>query len=608
MTLLRSCWCVLLLTGAVIFAAPAEVPSAPIVWHGWSDEVFAQAKRENKFVLLDLEAVWCHWCHVMAETTYLDPAVVRLMSDRYLAVRVDQDSRPDLANRYEDYGWPATVIYAPDGTEIVKKQGYIEPRGMVRLLQAVIDDPSPVAAQNVNHDNAVASETVLSPERQAALRATWLAGYDDKEGGWGSSHKYLDVDTIEYALRLAARGDARAAQMARDTLRLQRKLVDPVWGGVYQYSAGGTWDEPHFEKIISIQADNLRAGAMAYAQWGDPAYLETVRAIHNYLRTFLTNPDGVVYVSQDADLVPGEHSADYFSLDDAGRRARGLPRVDQHIYARENGWIISALAQLAAVTGDAGYRAEAERAARWVNEHRALGEGGFRHDERDAAGPYLGDTLAMGRAFLALHQLTQDPQWLGRAEAAAKFIEAHFRRVDAAGYAASEPRQNVLPAPRPQFDENLNLVRFTTALAHVTGRADYRTMAENSLRWLLAAGVTDNRGFSVAGLLVAEEEARTDPVHVMILGGKDDPVAQGMFAASLRLPDQHKLVEWWDRRSGPPPRGEDIFPELPQAAAFLCANGACSSPLGSVAALEKRLAQLAVAPVKSTHGAAAAQN
>ena len=572
-------------------AAP-DRPKAAITWHAWSDEIFAQAKRENKFVLLDLEAVWCHWCHVMAETTYHDPAVVALMGEKYLAVRVDQDSRPDLANRYEDYGWPATVIYAPDGTEIVKKQGYIEPAGMVRLLRAVIDDPSPVAVQNVSHDQAAAGDTVLPPDRAAALRAAWLAGYDDKEGGWGFSHKYLEVDSIEYALRLAARGDARAAQMARDTLRLQRKLLDPVWGGVYQYSAGGTWDEPHFEKIISIQADNLRAGALAAAQWGDPADIATTRAIHSYLRKFLTSPDGVVYPSQDADLVPGEHSADFFALDDAGRRARGLPRVDLHIYARENGWVIGALAQLAAVTGYDSYRAEAERAAHWVLQHRGLPGGGFRHDERDAAGPYLGDTLAMGRALLALHQLTQDPAWLARAEAAAKFIETHFRRAEAAGYAATDLAKPTFPAPRPQFDENLNLVRFATALAHVTGRVEYRAMAQQSLRWLLAPGVTDNRGFSVAGLLLAEEEARTEPVHVMVLGGRNDPAAQAMFAAALRLPEQHKLVEWWDRRAGQAPRGEDIFPDLGQPAAFLCANGACSSPLTTVTALEKRLARL----------------
>lgn len=582
-----------LIAGLVLLGTPFAVRAAePLVWHEWSPEIFTQAKREGKFVLLDLEAVWCHWCHVMAETTYRDPAVVELMHARYLAVRVDQDARPDLANRYEDYGWPATVIYAPDGTEIVKKQGYIPPADMMRLLQAVIEDPSPVAAQNLNTDHAVASETALSAARRDELHARWAGGYDDREGGWGFSHKYLDADTIEYALRRAARGDARAAQMARDTLRLSRQLLDPVWGGVYQYSAGGTWDEPHFEKIMSFQADTLRACALAAATWGDAVFLEDARAIHGYLRRFLTSPDGVVYTSQDADLVPGEHSADYFALDDAARRARGLPRIDHHIYARENGWVIAALAQLAAVTGDSGYRAEAERAADWVMENRNLGAGGFRHDERDAAGPYLGDTLAMGRAFLALHQVTQNADWLARAEAAAKFIEAHFRRTGAAGYAASATTRETFPTPRPQFDENLNLVRFITALAQVTGRGDYRDMARNGLRWLLAGGVADSRGFSVAGLLLAEEEARTEPLHVMILGGKDDPVAAAMFAAALRVPEPHKLVEWWDRRTGPAPRGADIFPEMDGAAAFLCANGACSTPLTSVAALEKRLARL----------------
>ncbi|MBI2784419.1 MAG: thioredoxin domain-containing protein, partial [Gammaproteobacteria bacterium] len=326
------------IAGLVLLAALGSARAAePLVWHGWSPEIFAQAKRENKFLLLDLEAVWCHWCHVMAGTTYRDPAVVALMNTRYLAVRVDQDARPDLASRYEDYGWPATVIFGPDGTEIVKKQGYIPPSDMMRLLQTVIDDPSPVVAQNINTDHAVTGETALPAARRDELHARWAGGYDDKEGGWGFSHKYLDADTIEYALRRAARGDTRAAQMARDTLRLSRKLLDPVWGGLYQYSAGGTWDEPHFEKIMSFQADTLRANALAAATWGDPAFLENARAVHGYLRRFLTNPAGVVYTSQDADLVPGEHSADYFALDDAGRRARGVPRIDRHIYARENG-------------------------------------------------------------------------------------------------------------------------------------------------------------------------------------------------------------------------------------------------------------------------------
>ena len=582
---------ILVLSGLLAPLAAAEKPAEAIVWHAWSPEIFAQAKREDKFILLDLEAVWCHWCHVMAETTYPDPAVVKLVQSRYLAVRVDQDSRPDLSNRYEDYGWPATVIFAPDGSELVKRQGYVPPRAMSALLQAVIDDPTPGPSVRPETSVATATATELGEARRAELQHAWTEGYDDKAGGWGFSHKYLDWDSVELALHRSAK-DPRSAQMARDTLRLQRKLIDPVWGGVYQYSVGGDWNEPHFEKIMQMQAENIRIDAQAYARWHDPADLASAKAIYGYLRMFLTSPDGVVYTSQDADLVPGEHSAEYYALDDAGRRARGIPRVDTHIYARENGWVIVALCQLAAVTGDERYRNEAVRAARWVLAHRVLAGGGFRHDEKDAAGPYLGDTLAMGRAFLALHQLTQEREWLEHAVAAGQFVAVHFARGTAAGFASSDTTVNAFPSPRPQFDENVTLVRWATALAETTGRAEFRGLASTALRWVLAPGATDGRGFYVAGLLLAEEEARTDPVHVAIIGRRDDPTAQAMFTAALRLPDAHKLVEWWDRRDGPAPRGEDIYPELDHTAAFLCANGACSSPMTTETAFAARLAKL----------------
>jgi uncharacterized protein YyaL (SSP411 family) len=595
MTLLRR---LLPLALAALAAAPLA-HAQPIAWQPWSDEAFARARREHKFVLLDLEAVWCHWCHVMDATTYRDPRVQALLASRYVALRVDQDSRPDLANRYEDYGWPATVIYAADGTEIVKKQGYVEPAGMARLLQAVIDDPSPVNYHDGQADAAASGPATLAAERVAVLRRQWLGGYDDKAGGWGFGHKFLDWDNVEYALREAAGGDERAARMARDTLRLQRKLLDPVWGGMYQYSVDGDWNEPHFEKIMPMQAEDLRVYALAYAQWGDPADLATARAILGYLRGFLTAPDGAFYVSQDADLVAGEHSAEYFALDDAGRRARGLPRVDTHRYARENGWAIAGLAQFAAVTGDAGVRRDAEAAAQWVLAHRALPGGGFRHDERDPAGPYLGDTLAMGRAFLALHQLTADPAWLTRAEGAADFIRGHFGRGAAAGFASSDTRRPSFPAPRPEFDENVAVARFGAALGNASGRADDRAMAAAALRWLLAPGVGEPRHAYVGGLLLAEDEASTDPLHVAVVGGKDDPAAAALYAVALRAPTAHKLIEWWDRREGPAPRGEDIYPDLPEPAAFVCANGACSTPISAAPALALRLRKILSAPPRS---------
>src|SRR5450631_3160124 len=128
----------------VCMMASAAQAGTSIAWQTtWSDALFAQAAREHRFVLLDLHAVWCHWCHVMDESTYADARVRQLIDRNYVAVRVDADSDRDLTSRYGNWGWPATVVLTPDGTEIVKRRGYIPPQQMTSLLQAIVDDPSP---------------------------------------------------------------------------------------------------------------------------------------------------------------------------------------------------------------------------------------------------------------------------------------------------------------------------------------------------------------------------------------------------------------------------------------------------------------------------------
>ncbi len=585
----------LLIAALALVAAGRAFPAEAVAWQPWSDAAFAAARKEHKFVIMDLEAVWCHWCHVMDETTYRDPKVIALMGSRYVAVRVDQDSRPDLANRYEDYGWPATIVFAADGSEIVRRRGYLNPSEMASMLQAIIDDPSPGPSVTSLAANASGREAPAPDATTEVLRRRLLSGYDRTVGGWSVEHRFLDADNVEYCLRAASRGDAEADAIARDMLRLQGQLFDPAWGGVYQYSAAGDWVHPHFEKIMSVQADNLRAYSLAASLWPEWGYGVPARNVARFLRGFLRSPEGSFYTSQDADLVPGEHAADYFSLDDAGRRARGVPRVDRHRYSRENGWAISALCALAGATGDPSALPEAAKAADWVVAHRSLGGGGFRHDEVDAAGPFLGDTLSMGSAFLALHLSTGDTAWLSRAESAADFIAAHFGRGGEPGFASSDTATASFPKPLPQFDESVALARFANLLGHASGRAADHAMAESSLRWALSPANVAHRGSYTGGLLLAAEELRTDPLHVTVVGRKDDPVAQGMFAAAQRVPTSYRLLEWWDRREGGPPRGESIFPELKKPAAYLCANGACSSPIPDGAALSKRLAKVVAA-------------
>ncbi|HEY2124326.1 MAG TPA: DUF255 domain-containing protein [Chthoniobacterales bacterium] len=558
-------------------AVAQEKKQAQIEWREWSEGIFDQARKENRFVLLDLEAVWCHWCHVMDAETYRDPKVIALIQSRYLAVKVDQDSRPDISNRYEDFGWPATVVFNTDGSEIVKRQGYIPPRPMASMLQAIIDDPSPgpsiVKEEPIVTDDAAGLRPAVREKLDRELRDD----YDHKNRGWGTVQKFLDWDIIEYAIGQALAGDQAFEQMARETLEAQRKLIDPVWGGVYQYSTDGDWEHPHFEKIMQMQAENLRIYAQAYALWKDPTYLHAAGQIRDYLRNFLTSPEGAFYTSQDADLVRGVHSADYFALNDKERRRRGLPRVDHHIYARENGWAINALATLYAVTGDAADRVAAERAADWIIKYRSIAGGGFRHDENDSGGPYFGDSVYMARAFLKLYEVTAERRWLQRAKETTAFAADHFK--GSAGYVSVGNGLGSKLTPKPQTDENVAFARLTNLLFHYTGDAQDRARAEAAMRYLAVPSVADARGFQVGGILLADRELSGPPLHLTVVGGKKDTAARALFAAAVLQPATYRRIEWWDKAEGPMPNPDVEYPQFDKAAAFVCTDRRCSMPI-----------------------------
>ena len=156
---------------------------------------------------------------------------------------------------------------------------------------------------------------------------------------------------IAYAARAAA-GDALEAARARQTLDAALALLDPAWGGFYQYSTGGDWRHPHYEKLTTLQGDYLRIYALACGQFDEPRYCAAAQAVRGYANRFLRSESGAYRASQDADLRPGEHSAEYFALGDQARTALGVPKVAAQEYARENGAMIEGLATLAEVTGD----------------------------------------------------------------------------------------------------------------------------------------------------------------------------------------------------------------------------------------------------------------
>lgn len=563
--------------------AAGATAATKIAWQTDDRAAFARAAREDRFVLLYLEAVWCHWCHVMQRETFADAGVQAALDAHYVPLRIDHDARPDLANRYRDYGWPATIVFAPDGTEIVKRQGYIAPAPMRRLLAAIVADPSPERSAALAQPVAPAALSSLDAKVRAALAERHRSSHDAELGGLRTAQKFVDRDSVEYELALGLDGDAPMLERARRTLDAATALIDPAWGGVYQYSTHGDWQHPHFEKLGFLQGEYLRLYALAYAATGEPRYAAAAEDLLRYIRTFLASPEGGYYTSQDADLVQGEHSAAYFALDDAGRRARGIPRIDRHRYARGTAMIAEGLLAWSDASGDAASRSEAEQAIDWLLRERlasgtpaGAGPLGFSHDARDTAGPYLGDNLAVGRALLGRYRSSGERRWLELAARNADFIDARFR-ADGLGFASAARGDAPIPAVA-QVDENIALARHATLLAHYTGQARHRALAERAFAWLAQPDVALSR-LTEAGILLADRELSQDPLHLTVVGPRNDVAAGALHAACRAVASTYKRLEWFDPAEGPLPNPDVQYPRSSHAAAFVCTGNRCSVPI-----------------------------
>src|SRR5580658_2355674 len=188
----------LLIVSAIL--AQTVVPAKNIAWSTWSNQLFDKASREHKFVLLSLESQWCQDCQDMQEDVYADDTVRALIEKNYIPVKVDSSARPDLANRYSDYALPIVVIFDSDGSEIVRKDGYVYPRQMASLLRAVIVDPSPGPSVKPEPTIQYSSSPAMTPAVLRELEKSYASSYDIPAQDWAFEVQYLDTEFVEYGL------------------------------------------------------------------------------------------------------------------------------------------------------------------------------------------------------------------------------------------------------------------------------------------------------------------------------------------------------------------------------------------------------------------------
>jgi uncharacterized protein len=263
-------------------------------------------------------------------------------------VKVDIDARPDFEERYHDWGWPATVLMTPEAEEIGKYRGYMPPARLLEILQAA----SSTSARGDGTAKTTAAQARPPTDGELADIATatqrTLDGlWDAKEGSWGDVQKVPLYWDNAWALERARTGSETDRTRALFTLAQQRKIIDPVWGGICQYSTDGDWLHPHYEKLAAYQAGAIDNYATAFALTGDDQWLRTARLVRAFVDRFMTSPEGGFYATMDADLnahdpeKPFVSGHEYYAKSDSERRALGIPRVDTNEYGRENGLVVA---------------------------------------------------------------------------------------------------------------------------------------------------------------------------------------------------------------------------------------------------------------------------
>jgi uncharacterized protein len=312
----------------------------PIQWHEWGEEAFATAQRENKPMLLDIGAVWCHWCHVMDRESYDDPEVAAIVNEHFIAVKVDRDERPDIDSRYQaavqavsgQGGWPLTAFLTPDGkpfyggTYFPPTDGYGRPsfkRVLLSIANAYKEKNGDVVEQAKMVESAIAQSESLAG-RDGRITAgivdsivnSALKMFDARNGGFGSAPKFPHPSILDLLIeRYSRTKDEQLRNVIVTTLERMANggVYDQLAGGFHRYSVDERWVVPHFEKMSYDNSELLKNYVHAYQATGSEFFADVARDIIRWMDEWLSDRErGGFYASQDADINMDD-DGDYFT-------------------------------------------------------------------------------------------------------------------------------------------------------------------------------------------------------------------------------------------------------------------------------------------------------
>jgi len=541
-------------------------------WTEFNETVFIKAKRENKLVLLHLGANWCHWCHVMEETTYEDPRVIEYLNKNFIACKEDHDQRQDLTSMYAEYGWPATIIFDSNGNELLKQAGFIDPDRFIALLTQLKQNPTPLPSNNTPiNDTAIVTDST----KQKALNLiheNLLSALDIKNGGFNFGQKYIDFETFEYAFEHNT-SDTLMNNWLHNSIVNSTGIYDSTWGGVFQYSTHNDWEHVHFEKLLSIQARYIKMYCWFYKRFNDSDALKKAIGTAGYVNRFLSDPNGGFYNAQDSDLIPGEKATEYFAMNDAERISEGIPAIDKNIYTSENAEIAEAFIILWATTGDINYLNKASKCIDLLkNTHKKYNA--YIHGEAYTATTSLKDNLAMLKTLMLLYRATQNGAYKSEASMLVREIATTFN--SGKGYFYSYIGSSPIK-PSYNISENIETCRLLNYSSYFFNEPKYKKIAEDLLSFLTSTTVINDITIE-PGILTASEELNSELNTAALIIKNGNVLKSDYIKTSLSFPKFYFNDVIYTEKNIAADK-LNLFDAYDKNFILLCTSSYCSSPL-----------------------------
>ena len=568
-----------------------------IAWRPWGDEAFAEAASADKPILLAISAVWCHWCHVMDETSYSDGEVISAINERYIPVRVDNDERPDVNRRYNMGGWPTTAFLTPDG-EILHGGTYLPPEVMRHYLNEIAEvwrdkrgELEPRLRELKAHEADAHAQKPgdLEPAIVDSIASLIRGQYDAEFGGFGREPKFPQPKLLRFLL------DEYRRKMPDDVAAMLHKtlaamagggMYDPLEGGFFRYSTLRAWGVPHFEKMLEDNAELLAIYAEAHRTFPAAGYDRVVRDVMRWMDAVLWREDIRAFSgSQDADEV-------YYSLDAAGRAEHGAPFVDTRAYTNWNALAASAYIAAAAALGDAAPRDRGTAVMHAIGQRSFDGSSLAHTDGPDSVvRGLLTDWVAVIAAILDEYETGTRPKALAAAAQLAGLMRAQLEDPVPGGFwdAPLRDAPGRLARREKPIEDGAAAAEVLLRLATLTGEQSWRESAVRALRGFV--GEYRQWGQFAAAYGSAVARALSEPRLVVVVGPEEDPIAKALWQIALASDDpngsRQRLVPGRDDERI---AGRGYPPE--RVAAYVCVGTVCSAPITAPAGLAAELARV----------------